>query len=348
MQTGREVVFSPGVYPVSVSGLNIPDGAYLRFEAGAELRTLANNQTGKATIDLTNKYQVHISGPGLITGDRNVHTGGGANMGVMIKGGANITIDGLTIVDALDGVYVGKNSSGAQGVTLANLTVENSKRNNLSIVSASSGSVTDCDFSGANGSAPQAGVDLEPNGGETVSNWTFTRCTFSGNTGVGVSVDGTAGTLANVQFIDCEIFDNASQYAVNIDHASNLSIEGGSITGGSNMQVHVARSDNITLEGVNIPAAGASNGIYFDFDVDTALVDDCSISNVTTVGVQVNHVADLPECTNVTVRNTAIDGAFYGVWFKAGSSGVLGPGMSYANCSDEDYVIDPAAEVELL
>lgn len=344
--TGRQIIFSAGVYPVSVSGLIIPDGSYLHLNAGAELRALANSLSGKGVIDLTNKYQVAISGAGQISGDRNVHLSGGANHGVLIKGGANHTVQGVTITDSLDAIYVGKNSVAAQGITIQDVTATNSKRNGLSIVSASTGTVTDCAFIGTNGELPGAGVDLEPNAGETVSGWTFTRCTFSGNTGSGISADGTSGTLSNVSFIDCVVTDNDKQYAVNIDNANSLSINGGSIDGGSNMQVHVARSNGITVGGVTIAGDGVleTNGIYLDFDCDTVSIINNQISGVTAVGIQVNHVDDFDECTNVTVQGNTLDDVNIGIYFKASSTGCQSDN-TVTNFVTDDILIDAGATV---
>ena len=77
----------------------------------------------------------------------------------------------VTVTDCRgDGIYVGAAYTGTTGelnycenVTIERCTVDNSRRNGITITSVKNLLVKDCVLSNSNGAQPEAGIDFEPN-----------------------------------------------------------------------------------------------------------------------------------------------------------------------------------------
>jgi hypothetical protein len=99
-----------------------------------------------------------------IVGDRNGHIGttGEAGMGISIRAGSDDEVYNANVSNCWgDGIYL---ADGTKNITLYNPYVDNNRRNGISIVSASGIKVYNMIASNTNGTAPMAGIDIEPNG----------------------------------------------------------------------------------------------------------------------------------------------------------------------------------------
>lgn len=136
-----------------------------------------------------------------------------------------------------DGFYVGAQAP----VTTANAPTDirmhwckadNGYRNSMSVINSVRFRDYDGVYTGANGTAPQAGVDVEPNSSTDVGNvdCQFHRTRFSGNTGYGLQV-----TLAN-SFVKCCDIDSSTnlQGAVGLFSAGGVDINGITMNGYTN------------------------------------------------------------------------------------------------------------------
>lgn len=116
--------------------------------------------------DCTN---VSIIGDGSkIVGERTTHTGttGESGMGIGIYGSTNVTISGLNISDCWgDGIYIGKTVANVQckNVRISNVTVDNVRRNGISVISVDGLYLRDTILQNVSGIPPQAGIDFEVN-----------------------------------------------------------------------------------------------------------------------------------------------------------------------------------------
>jgi hypothetical protein len=109
---------------------------------------------------------VQIVGLGArVISDRSRYTSGEWRHGVYIYGASNVVINGLeSSSNSGDGFYIGGPSgSPATDVQLRGCSADNNRRQGLSITSARRVQVIDSEFTNTNGTAPEFGIDLEPN-----------------------------------------------------------------------------------------------------------------------------------------------------------------------------------------
>ena len=82
-------------------------------------------------------------------------------------GCSKICIEGLSLEDSGgDGIYLGatKEQPWCADVTIRNVVCSNHHRQGISVISAVNLLIENCTLTGTSGTAPQAGIDLEPNG----------------------------------------------------------------------------------------------------------------------------------------------------------------------------------------
>jgi hypothetical protein len=109
------------------------------------------------------------------------------SQGIALQAPRNVAIDNVTILDcALDGIYItGAGTDRAEAganIEISNVTVTNSRRNGMSIITGRHIFVRDSVFEKSQGTDPQAGIDIEPNNGrQPVGDITFENCVFRDN-----------------------------------------------------------------------------------------------------------------------------------------------------------------------
>ncbi len=108
------------------------------------------------------------------------------------SGCTNIRIEGLTLESSGgDGIYLGATDQQpfCKDVLIRDVTCRNHHRQGISVISAVNLLIENCVLSGTSGTAPQAGIDLEPNReNEKLINVIVRNCTFWGNSGAGILV----------------------------------------------------------------------------------------------------------------------------------------------------------------
>lgn len=109
-----------------------------------------------------------------------------------IRGCTNIDILGLTIRDSGgDGIYIagGSGFDFCKNVHIKDVVCDNNYRQGISIISAVDLLVEDSRFENTWGTAPSAGVDIEPNEAtDKLQNITFRNCQFNDNFGEGIEL----------------------------------------------------------------------------------------------------------------------------------------------------------------
>ena len=112
--------------------------------------------------------------------------------GLVIRGGHNVRVEGLTIRDTGgDGIMI----AGAGGqpwatdVHLKDITFDNNYRQGISVISVDGLVVEGCLFKNTWGTPPSSGVDIEPDTkDETIKRLVFRDCRFEDNYGDGIEV----------------------------------------------------------------------------------------------------------------------------------------------------------------
>lgn len=116
----------------------------------------------------------------------------------------NITVEGLVLRDAPgDGLYIGKTLSGrplpnyCTNITVRNVVCDNNKRNGMSVISVDGLLVEGCAFNNTSGTAPEAGVDFEPNSpDQRLSNIVVRDSVATGNAKIGWNFNFGSATAA--------------------------------------------------------------------------------------------------------------------------------------------------------
>lgn len=175
-QEGVETVYVPaGTYVIDAKkGIHPGSNTNLVMDPGAVLDVAGNSLDDYNVIDIRNVQNVSISG-GQIKGERSKHDGsdGEYGMGIGIYDGINISISGVSISGNWgDGIYLGTMSDkddiyGCDNVRIENCNIFENRRSNISIVDADNVTIDSCTISDARGTAPQCGINIEPNRDES-------------------------------------------------------------------------------------------------------------------------------------------------------------------------------------
>lgn len=132
-------------------------------------------------------------------------------MGIDIVGCKNVLIEGVRVESTGgDGIYIGTTSKNrwSEKITIRNCVALDNHRQGISVISAQDLLIENCEFSGTSGTAPQAGIDFEPNrADERLVNCIVRNCVFRGNAGAAMQVylkplDATSQPLS-IRFESC-------------------------------------------------------------------------------------------------------------------------------------------------
>ncbi len=171
-QEGVDSIYVPaGTYVIDAKkGIMPKSNKSLVMDSEAILDVVGNSSGTYNVINIRNVQNVSISG-GQIRGERDKHTGssGESGMGIGIYDGVNITISGVSISGNWgDGIYLGTMDDkddiyGCDNIKIENCKIFNNRRSNISIVDADNVTIDRCTISDAKGTAPQCGINIEPN-----------------------------------------------------------------------------------------------------------------------------------------------------------------------------------------
>jgi len=111
-------------------------------------------------------------------------------MTLALRGCTNVTVEGVRLESSGgDGIYVGctGNQPWCENVVIRDVVCRDHHRQGISVIGAVNLLIENCEMSGTDGTAPQAGIDLEPNNpGERLENCVVRNCIFESNTGPGI------------------------------------------------------------------------------------------------------------------------------------------------------------------
>lgn len=145
--------------------LDIPSNTILLLDTGVTIEDSGQLGPEDRLINIEGS-NVYVQGVGArVISNRSYYSGGEQRHGIFIYGASNVVIDGLeSSNNSGDGFYIGgPQGQPSQDIVLEDCLADNNRRQGLSITSASNVKVVDCEFENTNGTAPQFGIDLEPN-----------------------------------------------------------------------------------------------------------------------------------------------------------------------------------------
>lgn len=227
----NKVVIEKGKYYVSRSdlsegALNIKSNTDLIIKG--EIIVTPNNYSHYYILNLKDVKNVTVSG-GAIVGDRNEHIGNSGEWGhgIFVWGNSeNIVIDGVRIRNCWgDGVAIGR-SEAVKNVELANLRIENCRRNGISVIACDGCCIRNCSISNIEGTAPEYAVDIEPNKSGHVSDVLLSGLKIRGKSGILVPIANADDQhfIKKIRINNCDI--RTIKRCVSIDGADGVIIDG--------------------------------------------------------------------------------------------------------------------------
>lgn len=211
LATGNRTIRIPaGDY--LTGSLVIGSDTILALEPGVVIRDSGRLAEDERLINIRGE-NVRIDGLGArIIADRAHYTTGEQRHGVYIYGAHNVVINGLeSSGQGGDGFYIGgPRDDPATDIVLRGCYAENNRRQGLSVTSARRVRVADCEFVATRGTAPEFGVDLEPNDPQDfLDDIVLLRPHTRSNRGGGIMIYLT-GLDASSHPVDVTVLDHSS------------------------------------------------------------------------------------------------------------------------------------------
>ncbi|MDN3437269.1 glycosyl hydrolase family 28-related protein [Planococcus sp. APC 3900] len=166
---GGVVEFPKGIYLIDASkSVVLKDNITLDFKKGAILQAIPSELESYEIVKIRDVENVTLTGDVRIIGERSSHIGstGEWGFGISIMGSEDVVIKNANISDCWgDGIYIGstENKEYSNKIKIINATLNNNRRQGISIISARNLEITNPKIHNTNGTAPQSGIDIEPN-----------------------------------------------------------------------------------------------------------------------------------------------------------------------------------------
>lgn len=307
-------------------GIIIDSTMRLILHPNATLKAITNNKGGYAIVNIKNADNVYLQG-GKILGDRYTHLGtaGESGFGIMIIASENIYIKDTYISDCWgDGICTIHRSPSpykqCNNIHIDGVVSKNNRRQGMSIIDGRNIYISNSEFSGTNGTAPESGIDIEPdNGAAMVTDVFINNCIFDGNAGYGL-LGGHGEGFERVSITN-NIFKNNKLISINLvktfDSVGKINkdaiITGNIVEQINNVGFAVAGATNVLFSDNNLIVKGAklqTKGVYIDSDATDIVVSDNKIT-----GYQYGVLfVDNTTPTNIKIKNNIFKDLEIGIY----------------------------------
>ncbi len=320
--TGGTLLVPDGTYMINAilnsgKGLQLRSNMTFRMSSAAVLKAIPNASGGYSVLFLPRVSNVNIIG-GTIEGERSAHTGTGgeSGMGIFVASSQDVYIEGVTAKECWgDGFYIG-GSAGSTNITLCNVVADHNRRQGLSVVYADGVVVRNSTFKNTQGTLPEAGIDIEPNAGETVANMQILGCTFTNNSGGGIQ-NGLALKDRGIAFVKNVLIDGNVMVGNGFNAANGM-------PGGGGCEISNTAGHRVTN---NVMRDNKNWGLRLRDEADSTTVTGNTITGTQGDGIYLD-----PTITNYTITgNTVTGNTRYGIYQGSGAQGVLGANVVSGN-----------------
>lgn len=337
----RTVYIPEGVYELDVTrykdngegtvfhhnggALYLRDNIDIVMHKKAVLKALPTEHKQHNLFILDGVENVSISG-GVLIGERYSHLGtdGEHGFGIQVKDSKNVTIENCHISNFWgDGIYVGDyNATDVkdkhnENIVIRNVVCDSNRRQGMSITDGVNIEVYDSIFKNTYGTAPQDGIDVEPNEHGIVINIRVVNCRFINNAGVGVHLSRSdrygdnKAILNTVHFQDCYFDKNRKafeilgrEYGIENVHLENFDIE--SSLDSNDMNIRKCRNINM----INIKVDNARERSFYILECDNLTISQSTIRNASDVGIY------LIDTSNSSISNNIIENCRVGIDYR--------------------------------
>ena len=194
-----------GIYPRSNQTIELSNNAILKAK---------DNITGFYNIlNINNVRDVHVRG-GKIQGIKTTPTrtdpapGGEFGYCISTYGATNITIENMELFDCWgDSVFVGYTAAGVdtKNVKIDNCVLHDSRRQGISIVGCTNAVIKGCEIYNISGTAPQSGIDIEPDGSGKADNIIIDSCYIHDNKSSSIILAKVPDMITDVVITNCKV-----------------------------------------------------------------------------------------------------------------------------------------------
>ncbi|WRU97860.1 glycosyl hydrolase family 28-related protein (plasmid) [Priestia filamentosa] len=166
---GGTVTFPKGIYFINtIQSIKLRKNITLKFNNGVTLKAIPNASPNYEILHIHDVRNVRLKGKVEIIGERDQHEGnsGEWGFGISIRGSNDIYIESPIISNCWgDGIYIGSTNKQnySKDITILNPKMNNNRRQGISIISAINLKIVNPTVNNTNGTAPESGIDLEPN-----------------------------------------------------------------------------------------------------------------------------------------------------------------------------------------
>ncbi len=272
--SGGTVLVPAGKYCIdALRSLRLRSNMHLHLADGASLVAIPNAAPRAYVVLIKDATDVEVSG-GEIVGDRDRHLGttGEWGYGITVRGScSHVTLRDIKVSRCWgDGICVGSAHSkpehpvdAGNDIVIARVTCTGNRRQGLTIARARNVRVYDSEFSDTSGTAPSAGIDIEPDYPDDARDILIAHCRVHGNRGPGIQV---YKRVSGVIIDRCTISDNKNVGVLVVD-AADTTIRRSTLSGnaqhGISLQGHsdgVLISNNVIRDNAHRTLGGLLGG----------------------------------------------------------------------------------------
>lgn len=213
------------------------------------IQLLPNEYKGCYILQINDSENVVVKGSGCLIGDKNEHTGteGEWGHGINILKSNNISIEGLRVKNCWgDCIYVGNESS---NIRIDNCILTNGRRQGISVTSADGVIINGCTITNVFGTAPQHGIDIEPNKGDYVNNIRIEKVAISNCYGGIMSWRPESASIGDIEIKKCSISYIQDPAPINMRFANKVSIEDCEIESKADRCISIQNVDTLSVSG---------------------------------------------------------------------------------------------------
>lgn len=261
---GKLLLIPAGTYMINDTGLTVTGRCVIQGSGETTVLKKTTNTSGNYAI-ITFPTGAGGSAMSNVTfdGDWETHTATTGEYGhCVVISGSDVTVRDCVMQSAWgDGIYI----NGADSVTVDNCKVQYNRRNNISVIRGQNHTIVNSlllkggrrQSDNAIGTSPRAGIDLEPNSGDSLVNTTISNCEFQRNDAAGINVTGVY-THRNTMVSNSVFTENAYGFEIS-NNCIGLTIQGCIFTN---------RGTSSTLGGILLSASASEmvvvTGCIFD------------------------------------------------------------------------------------
>ena len=237
------------------TGIICRDNLTVAFVKGTKIQAITGNTDEYFIFRAVAVDNVAIINPHII-GDRATNTSPTGEKGhlIFVYQSSNVKVIGIhqgILKDAFgDGLYIGGDTTECTDCFVSGILCDNNRRQGLSITAAKNLTVRDSAFNNTNGTAPEFGIDVEPNNSDVkLQNILFDGCS------AGLNAGANFGVLALNQDSSVDVtFSNCVGFGL-----SGFLVKDCSGTGSINFigcDTHGATRQSLLVDNVSLPVLG--------------------------------------------------------------------------------------------